>query len=145
MNIGLRLVVLILAGLSDCFDGFLARRFNETSRVGAVLDPLMDKFFMFLAIGVLMTEGSLSLWEGLAMFSRDLFLLLFALYLGVCGKWRRYRPTALFWGKASTVFQYLALFLAITFVPLPPLVFGIFPLFGLLYFVELLAYHSQLE
>lgn len=36
-----------LAGLSDSYDGLLARRLNSTSKIGAVLDPLCDKIYIF--------------------------------------------------------------------------------------------------
>ena len=42
-NEGLALILFIIAGLSDCLDGFLARKFSWESKFGQLLDPLADK------------------------------------------------------------------------------------------------------
>ncbi len=44
-------VVIIASGLSDCFDGMIARRFNQESELGKILDPLADKLTL-LAVGI---------------------------------------------------------------------------------------------
>lgn len=44
-------LVIILSGLSDCFDGMIARKFNQESELGKILDPLADKLTL-LAVGV---------------------------------------------------------------------------------------------
>lgn len=43
--------VIIASGLSDCFDGMIARRFNQESELGKILDPLADKLTL-LAVGI---------------------------------------------------------------------------------------------
>ena len=51
----LAFVLFILAGISDFFDGFLARKYNRTSVIGEILDPIADKvliIFIFIAISV---------------------------------------------------------------------------------------------
>lgn len=53
---GLALLLFVVAGLSDGIDGFLARHFGWTSRLGAILDPMADKLLMlsaYLALGIL--------------------------------------------------------------------------------------------
>ena len=48
----LALVLFFIAGLTDYFDGFFARKYNATSQIGEILDPLADKIliiFLFLA------------------------------------------------------------------------------------------------
>ena len=42
-----RCLAIVLAMATDSLDGYLARRFQMTSQIGAFLDPLMDKFFVF--------------------------------------------------------------------------------------------------
>ena len=44
-------VFLVLSGLSDCFDGVIARRFHQESEMGKILDPLADKLTL-IAVGV---------------------------------------------------------------------------------------------
>ena len=49
--------VFLLAGISDFLDGWIARHFNQRSRLGAVLDPLADKGLMLAAIITLSVSG----------------------------------------------------------------------------------------
>lgn len=44
-------IVIVISGLTDCFDGFIARHFNQESELGKILDPLADKLTL-LAVGV---------------------------------------------------------------------------------------------
>ena len=43
----LRLIAILLAMLTDSFDGYLARRSSSVTQLGTILDPAMDKFFVF--------------------------------------------------------------------------------------------------
>lgn len=47
-------VLFILAGASDALDGYLAKRNNQTTQLGALLDPIADKL---LLVGVYVTLG----------------------------------------------------------------------------------------
>ncbi len=44
-------IVLIISGLTDCFDGYIARKFNQVTELGKVLDPIADKLTL-LAITI---------------------------------------------------------------------------------------------
>lgn len=50
-NYSLAALIIIISGLSDCVDGFIARKFNQESELGKILDPLADKLTL-LAVGV---------------------------------------------------------------------------------------------
>lgn len=64
------------AGASDGLDGWLAKRFGWTSRLGAILDPLADKVLLLAALIGLTHHGALPVWLlGLAL-ARDLCLVL---------------------------------------------------------------------
>ena len=52
--------ILFLAGISDYFDGFFARKYNVTSNFGKVLDPVADKL---LVIGVIFSLGSENMFD----------------------------------------------------------------------------------
>jgi len=66
-----RLAIVALAAISDFADGQVARRFGG-SRAGAVLDPVADKLFMLSAFATVASTGLLTIWELLAVLSRDL-------------------------------------------------------------------------
>ncbi len=71
---GPALIVFAIAGFSDALDGFLARRYHWTSRVGALMDPLADKLLMvssFLTLGWL---GLLPYWLVGLVILRDLVI-----------------------------------------------------------------------
>lgn len=71
---GPALILLALAGFSDALDGFLARHYQWTSRIGALMDPLADKLLMvtsFLALGWL---GLLPYWLVGLVVLRDLVI-----------------------------------------------------------------------
>jgi len=136
-NSTFRILAILLAMLTDSIDGYLARRCKAVSRFGAILDPAMDKFFVFFALTVLFLERKLELWQSCSMISRDFFLLLFGLYLSLTGHWESYRFTSIRWGKVTTALQFLVL-IGLTFgITFPSYFYCIFILFGLLAFIEL--------
>ena len=137
----LRLVVLVLAGMSDYFDGFIARRSGTATPLGAALDPIMDKIFAFFVIGLLYFEGQVQAWQGLALISRDLLLGVFILYLFISGGWRGYQPRSYLWGKITTVAQYVVLGLIVMSIPIPMVVYFAFLALGVLYLAQLLIRH----
>jgi len=66
--------IFIIAGVSDAVDGFLAKRFNMTSELGALLDPLADKALLvsiYVALGI---WGALPLWIVILVVSRDIMI-----------------------------------------------------------------------
>ena len=65
----------VVAGISDGVDGFVARRFNQRSRLGGYLDPLADKLLLVSVFVVLGFMGELPLWLVIAAVSRDALIL----------------------------------------------------------------------
>lgn len=68
-----------LAGLSDALDGFVARNFNQRTRLGAILDPLADKLLIVATALALAWLGLLPGWLAAIMVGRDLVILAGAL------------------------------------------------------------------
>lgn len=119
-NLTYRVVAILLAMLTDSIDGYLARKRQSVTQFGAILDPAMDKFFVFFALGILFLEGRLSLLELSSMISRDFALCVFALYLSLSNKWKTYSCQAIRWGKATTALQFITLIaLTLGASPLP--------------------------
>jgi len=65
------------AGLTDYLDGKIARRFNQYSRLGALLDPLADRFYILATLIGLSVRDIIPWWFGALLIARDLFLALF--------------------------------------------------------------------
>jgi cardiolipin synthase (CMP-forming) len=66
--------VFVIAGLSDAVDGFLAKRFNMTSEIGALLDPLADKALLvsiYVSLGI---WGAIPRWLVILVVSRDIMI-----------------------------------------------------------------------
>jgi cardiolipin synthase (CMP-forming) len=92
-----------LAGATDAGDGFLARRFNWVTRIGAYLDPVADKFlltalYICFAIAGLVNQALVWLVVG-----RDVLILLMASAGLLFTERRDYPPTV--WGKLCTGLQ----------------------------------------
>ena len=134
-----RLCAIILAMISDFLDGFIARRMGTTTQLGAILDPVMDKFFVLFAGCVFFFEGRLVPWELIALMSRDISLLFFGLYLSVVKGWKGYECQAILWGKITTVAQFFILIgLTLNFV-IPAYVYWIFVVMAAFAFIELIT------
>ncbi len=137
----IRFAAIFLAMLSDCVDGYLARRNKSTSQFGAVLDPLMDKFFVYFTLSVLLIEGRLGYYEMTTMLSRDIFLSFHGLFMIATGRWKTLVFRAIKWGKITTALQFLVL-MGLTFqISFPWYVYASFIAMGWLAFLEVAKPH----
>jgi cardiolipin synthase (CMP-forming) len=68
------LIVFAVAGISDALDGFIAKRYDLVTRVGAILDPLADKILLVAAYIMLVIAGHVPLWLVLTVGFRDLMI-----------------------------------------------------------------------
>ena len=71
---GLALALLALSGLSDYADGYLARRLNQTSQLGAVLDPVADRLYILSTVIGLGIRDIIPWWVAIILPARDAFL-----------------------------------------------------------------------
>lgn len=97
---GLALVVLVISGATDWLDGYLARRLQQFSRLGELLDPLADRLYILAALGALYIRDLLPVWVVVALISRDLVL------ASLLGRLKKRGITGLpvhFVGKAATM------------------------------------------
>ncbi len=69
------LLVLVLASVTDYLDGFLARRWDQMTRLGQVLDPAADRFYIVAAIVGLAWRDLVPWWLVAAVVARDVVLL----------------------------------------------------------------------
>lgn len=97
-----------VAAICDGVDGYIARRYNQRSELGAILDPLADKLLLVLALVVLSLDNRphldrIPFWLVATVFSRDVVLLLgLVVIYYACGKITA-RPHII--GKIATVLQ----------------------------------------
>jgi len=71
----LALSLFVIAGVSDGIDGFLAKHFGWTSRLGAILDPLADKALLLAAYGAAAYLGIVPVWLVALVVARDVVIL----------------------------------------------------------------------
>jgi cardiolipin synthase len=68
-------LIFVVAGISDAIDGFIARRFNLRTELGAYLDPLADKALLVSIYVMLAIDGALPAGLAILVVSRDLMIL----------------------------------------------------------------------
>ncbi len=95
----------VAAGISDAVDGFIAKRFDARSQVGAVLDPVADKALLVSVYVTLGATGFLPSWLVILVVFRDVLIVGGVLTLYVLGQEPAIRP--LFVSKANTAMQIL--------------------------------------
>jgi cardiolipin synthase len=71
------LVILALSGFSDWLDGKLARRWNQMSKFGAMIDPLADRLYILATLVGLTMRHIIPLWLPAVLIGRDLAMLVF--------------------------------------------------------------------
>ena len=96
---GWALLVLVFAGFSDWLDGKLARWLDQTSRLGALLDPAADRLYVFCTLLAFVVRDIVPLWIALVLVGREVVVGVCLLILRGRG-WGTFEVTYL--GKAAT-------------------------------------------
>ena len=119
--------IFILAGITDGLDGLLARRFNQKSQLGTILDPIADKLMLVTSFVVLSMRSvfpqplpshlPVPFWVTVAVISRDVFILVGAAAINIVTGFRGFRPSML--GKINTVVQIFAIAIIIFAASVP--------------------------
>lgn len=98
-------ICIVISGLSDMFDGMIARRFNQISKLGKMLDPIADKLTLvavIICIGILIPNLRLLV---IILAAKDILMLIGGAYLihrGITP------PAAKWYGKVATVVFYIS-------------------------------------
>jgi cardiolipin synthase (CMP-forming) len=100
---GRAIILLFAAGFTDVIDGFLARRLEISTRVGAYLDPIADKILLGVIYVCLGLAGAMPWWMVAVVFGRDVLILAMAGYGLLFTSLRKFPPSV--WGKISTFLQ----------------------------------------
>ena len=99
------LVILVICGVSDGLDGFIARVFKQKSRLGSYLDPLADKIILVSAFIALSIRGFLPSWLSVAVISRDILILIGVTALYITDEDLNIKPVIS--SKITTCFQFV--------------------------------------
>ena len=131
---GWALAVFVVAGVTDGLDGLFARKFNQGSQLGQILDPIADKLllvtsFVTLSLPSVMEPSALvqphprhlpvPFWVTAAVISRDIFIVVGAAAINIVTGFRGFRPSRL--GKINTFVQITAIVLVLIAASFPPL------------------------
>ena len=121
------IVIFLVAAASDGLDGYVARRYNQRSALGVILDPIADKGLLLSGIITLSITnwsvdpayGKFPLWFPVLVITRDVVILVGSAVLHLLNGKVRVRPS---WtGKVATVLQMMAIawvMLQLRFIPL---------------------------
>ena len=105
-------ILLLVATMTDLFDGYLARRLNQQTALGSYLDPIADKLLLFSSFASLAFVRSPSfkipVWFVLLLFIRELIMLAGTLIMTFLHIEFEIKPTI--WGKLTTFFQSVFIF-----------------------------------
>lgn len=108
--------IVVLSGITDALDGYIARNYNQITQVGKILDPLADKLTQLAIIICLMLTWPYT-WILVAIFTiKELSLLVGQFFLMRSGQ---QMDGALWYGKVSTAALYVSTILLVAFPYMP--------------------------
>jgi len=99
-------VVFSISGLTDFFDGYLARKYNMVTDLGRLLDPLADKLTLISILALLIYMNVIPKIISITLLSREVFILFGSGIMYIMGK-DLIKPTIL--GKTSVFLLYVAI------------------------------------
>ncbi len=108
----------LLAAITDWFDGFLARRWNQTSQFGAFLDPVADKLMVAAALILLVELDRTASWLAVIIIGREITISALREWMAQLGKAKSVAVS--FIGKLKTTAQMVAIFLLVWSEPIIP-------------------------
>ena len=86
-------------GATDWVDGYVARRFNQTSTFGKMYDPTVDRLMMVVGIISIIIDGSVPLWYALIILIREVLVSIWVVITVALGA---KRMNVTWWGKVGT-------------------------------------------
>lgn len=131
-------IVFILAGISDVLDGYIARKYDMSTKLGVMLDPIADKLMMFTILISFATKGIISIWILIALGIKEMMMILGGAILYLF-KGKQVMPSNQY-GKIATLSFYAAT-LSIVF-KLPEIVSTV--LFSSTVFLNIVAFLNYL-
>jgi len=110
-SIEIAVAVFVLSGITDTLDGLIARRYNQITRLGTVLDPLADKLMLITVLISVTISNNIPVWIIVVVVIKELLMIFGAISL--FNEDNVVIPANIF-GKLSTLLSYIAI-LAVLF------------------------------
>ena len=108
-----RATVILVAGLSDLGDGFIARRLGVAHAWGGHLDAISDKVFVLSVLVTLLVDGLIGPWQVALLLSRDLAVASIAAYVALLRQWSAFERMPARWAGKVTTAAMFTLFLTL--------------------------------
>jgi CDP-diacylglycerol--glycerol-3-phosphate 3-phosphatidyltransferase len=99
--------VFVLAAITDFFDGYIARKLNQVTKLGKLLDPLADKVLVTAALVGLVELGEIAGWIVVIIIAREFIISIFRALAATTGL----VIAASYWAKIKTTVQMIAILL----------------------------------
>lgn len=99
------IIIFIISGISDVLDGYIARKYNMQTKLGAVLDPLADKLMLITALACFAYYNYIPDWIVVIVAAKELFMIgggVMAWNKGIVNR-------ANIWGKVATFLFHIAI------------------------------------
>lgn len=109
-------LIFTLAAITDWLDGYLARRFNQTTRFGAFLDPVADKLMVTTALVILVWLDRVGIFVAAIIIGRELTISALREWMAIIGESRGVAVSYI--GKLKTGAQMIAIILLFLFEPI---------------------------
>jgi cardiolipin synthase (CMP-forming) len=114
------LALFITIAVTDGMDGYVARKYNQKTKLGSILDPLADKTLLLTTLIILSINPGdafpqMPIWFIIVLLSRDLILLMGVIVIFMMGKMLEVTPHWI--GKVATLFQMLTIGMVLLRLP----------------------------
>jgi cardiolipin synthase len=110
------LLIFLLAAFTDLFDGLIARKRDQVTELGKILDPVADKFFMITSFVLMANYGMIPKWITIIVISRDMIVVTGCIITYFIVNKLSIEPTL--FGKASSAFQFILIGLVLLLINL---------------------------
>lgn len=104
-------IVFIIASITDVLDGYIARKYNMSTKTGQLLDPLADKLMQIAVVVSLLCAKMVPLWFVLVLASKELLMILGGFFLYT----KKTFVKSNVFGKANTVVMFCAMVILLIF------------------------------
>lgn len=105
--------IFVLASATDWLDGHIARKYNQITNFGKIVDPLADKLLVAAALIGLVELGTVSSWVAIIILSREFIIT----GIRIAAASEGVVIAASWWGKIKTTLQFVAIVAALVFGP----------------------------